>query len=414
MESILDYIPLRAFAVLIALIVVIISYFKWKFTYWKTRGVLTPPPTIPFGNSFTLKNRLSIGENFAKMYRELKTKNLRYFGMYVFSRPIFMPIDPDLIRSILSKDFDHFVDHGNYINEKSEPLTANLFNLEGLRWKTVRAKLTPTFTSGKMKMMFHTLVQCSSGLVDVVDKLIEDDEPIDIKDVVSRYTTDVIGSCAFGIDCNSLKDPNSDFRVFGKKIFVANIPKTITRLLASGLPFIVKLFNLKIFHQDVEDFFLDVVKKTVDYREKNGVIRKDFMQLLIHLKNDVNIQDDEHVNKNLIRGDTSNAQTGKSLTLAEISAHAFTFFLAGYETSATAITFCTYELAQNPEIQNKLRNEIREVLERHNGEVTYDAMMEMTYMDKCIQGTEIRATLMTIIFKFHIIKRTRRCQFCRI
>lgn len=73
------------------------------------------------------------------------------------------------------------------------------------------------------------------------------------------------------------------------------------------------------------------------------------------------------------------------LTISEAAAQAFGFFLAGYETSATTTTYCLYELACNPCIQNKVRNEIEELLQTH-GEITYETVNEMDYLQKVING----------------------------
>ncbi|KAF2900952.1 hypothetical protein ILUMI_05233 [Ignelater luminosus] len=385
-------------AISITLILIIYVFLKRRFTYWANKGVECLPPTIPFGNAKDLLFRRStFGELFKEAYKKFKSEGLKCFGFYLLYNPVFVIIDPELIKTVMTKDFQHFTDHGVFVDEEREPLTGHLFALEGLKWKNLRAKLTPTFTSGKMKMMFYTLVDCSKGLIEVVDNTINAGKALDIKDVVARYTTDVIGTCAFGLDCNSLKNPDSEFRKYGKTIFETSVKQLIARTLATTCPTLLRVFNLTFLNRESSEFFLKIIKETVNYRENNNISRKDFMHLLIQLKNNVKVKDEEHV-ESLIQLDES-TEVGKSLTINQLSAQAFVFFFAGFETSSTALTFCLYELVANREIQEKLRNEINTVLGKHNGEITYDGIMEMTYMDKCIQETLRKYPPIPLIFR---------------
>jgi len=71
-------------------------------------------------------------------------------------------------------------------------------------------------------------------------------------------------------------------------------------------------------------------------------------------------------------------------------AQALIFLLAGYETSASTLTFALYELALHPEIQQSVRAEIVQVLSKHGDKLTYDGMKDMSYLDRVVSGEERR------------------------
>ncbi|GBP96555.1 Probable cytochrome P450 6a21 [Eumeta japonica] len=95
-----------------------------------------------------------------------------------------------------------------------------LFNLEGNKWRHMRNKLSPTFTSGKMKLMFPIIVSISEEFVQVFAQAAQVNEVVEVSDLMARFTTDVIGSCAFGLDISSLRDPDNKFRLMGRKSLV--------------------------------------------------------------------------------------------------------------------------------------------------------------------------------------------------
>lgn len=80
----------------------------------------------------------------------------------------------------------------------------------------MRATLSPSFTSSKMKMMYGLMCECAQQFVDHFLKAGKETVTLEMKETFSRYTNDVIASVAFGIKCDSLKDPENDFYVKGK------------------------------------------------------------------------------------------------------------------------------------------------------------------------------------------------------
>jgi cytochrome P450 family 6 len=69
-------------------------------------------------------------------------------------------------------------------------------NIEGDYWKKLREKLTPTFTSGKMRLMVPTIVSVGTKLETFMEKTIQESSEVEIKDVLARFTVDIIGKAA--------------------------------------------------------------------------------------------------------------------------------------------------------------------------------------------------------------------------
>lgn len=72
-----------------------------------------------------------------------------------------------------------------------------------------------------------------------------------------------------------------------------------------------------------------------------------------------------------------------------MAAQAWVFYVAGFETSSTTMSFCLYELAKNPDIQKKVQKEIDEVTEKYDGKLSYDVVNDMKYLEWCIDGNEL-------------------------
>ena len=294
MECIFEKLFLYLGALAVSVLAVVYAYFKVSFTYWKKKNIPYVEPNFPFGNfDDTLRFRKSIGSIFEDIYNKLEGQ--KYGGIYVCTKPLFLFRDPDIIKNILVKDFISFQDRGFFNDEEIEPLTGNLFSLEGSKWRNFRVKLTPTFTSGKMKMMFQTLVDCGEELGSILEKCANNEEVIEVKDILARYSTDIIASCAFGIQCNCLKNPDAEFRQWGRRVFGPSVRNAITALLSPLFPKAMSVLRLGPIEPKVSKYFRNMVEKTVNYRERNNVTRNDFLQLLIQIKNKVNL-DDENEN----------------------------------------------------------------------------------------------------------------------
>lgn len=156
---------------------------KRVYSYWDRLGFPYIKPSIPLGNlADSWNGKKSIGKELYDLHLQSK-KPIE--GVYFVFRPALIVREASLVKSILTTDFASFMDRGFYHNS-NDPVAANMFMKSGQDWKNLRAKLTPTFTSGKLKGMMPTIIQIADNLKQKLAPSADKNEIVDIKDLTIR------------------------------------------------------------------------------------------------------------------------------------------------------------------------------------------------------------------------------------
>lgn len=373
------------FAFVSIVVLAVILFLKYVYSYWDRNDFPNLKPKIPYGNvKGVAKRTQSFGVAIYELY---KATTEPFIGIYLFFRPALLIRDLSLVRKMLLNDFNYFHDRGLYYNEAHDPMSTSLFTLPGKKWRDLRQTMTPAFTSGKIKNMFSTYLAVGQKLQQCIALKAANNEVVDMRDFVTRFVIDIIASVAYGIDIDSFKNPKNDFKVIATD---STSPSFFNNVRGAGIFLCPKILEYLRIHANpkyVEKFFLNLVGNTIEEREKHITVRKDLMQYLIQLRNTGEID-----TENWKVTTTSGAK--KTMSIEEIAANVFLFFIAGFATTSASIAYILYEITQQPKLLFKLQSDITETLQSHNGEITYDSIQDMKYLDLCVKGEYIRFPLL--------------------
>ncbi|XP_058802793.1 cytochrome P450 9e2-like [Phymastichus coffea] len=354
---------LIACSLIVVIICALYYYAEKKLNYFKDRNVPYAPGLPILGNMakflFRRQHFTEMMLDIYRMYPEAKYVGAFDFGM----RPVILLRDPELIKTVTIKNFDSFPNHYVVFDEKLDPLFGgNLLNMVDDQWREARNLLSPAFTSSKMKSMFQLMLECAKNFSNHLSELAEKSrQVIDMKNLFTRYTNDVIATCAFGISVDSLKNPKNDFYLFGKKAINFENFSMWKFFIANTFPKLLKVLGIRFIDKGTAKFFTNVIDEMVRTRDEHGISRPDMIQLMMNAR---------ETEKKYLK-----------LDINEMTAQAFIFFLAGFETTSTQMCLLTHQLAINPDIQDRLQNEIDQVLEETGGNPSYDAIQGMPYLD---------------------------------
>ena len=130
-----------------------------------------------------------------------------------------------------------------------------------------------------------------------------------------------------------------------------------------------------------QDWFCNFVRENEASRKKVSLAHEDVFQLLLSIKDKYRKSMPSCISANPFHIDLIS-----EFTNVEMAGHSLMIFLEGYETSSTTMSFVLYELARAQHVQDRLYQEIVDVLKRHNNEFTYEALQDMVYLDQCVSG----------------------------
>lgn len=368
------------FLILILLVVFLIWFYtlvRKQYSYFSDRNMLFVEPTFLLGCLNKLKTWADVFQFTHEVYWMFKGRDV-LGGLFIFTAPEVVITDLDVIQDVLVNDFKSFQNHPIYMNGKVDPLSTHLYGMCGEQWRNMRTKLSHAFSVSSIKAIFDTASQVTEDLVQRVDHFSSQGKPFCAKDLSMRYICDSVGSCAFGMNCRAMMDEDPILLKIAARLFQPKKRELYSYMAACAYPKVADYIPWVRTPKEVEHYFMGIIKETVQYREENNIVRNDFMDILIQMKNNGCLVDDE------------SGEFIGSLSGDELIAQAFLFFFLTYHNCRVMLTFAIYELSSNQGIQDRAREEIFRVLgsveQENEAELTYSKLEAMTYLQQIADG----------------------------
>ncbi|KAH0504811.1 Cytochrome P450 3A6 [Microtus ochrogaster] len=202
-----------------------------------------------------------------KFDNECYKKYGKMWGLFDGQTPVLAIMDTEMMKNILVKEF-----YSVFTNRRDVGPVGMMSKAISLskdeEWKRIRALLSPTFTSGKLKEMFPIIEQYGDILVKYLRREAEKGKPLDMKKVFGAYSMDVITSAAFGVNVDSLNNPKDPFVEKTKNFIRFDFfdPLFLSVVLFPFLTPMYERLNVSVFPKDSIAFFKSFVERMKENR----------------------------------------------------------------------------------------------------------------------------------------------------
>lgn len=330
---------------------------------------------------------MSVADDFAY---SLMSSSEKFCGFMQLGTPVLLIKDMELTKKVLIKDFDHFVDRRQFFTKDDGSLHQMLPSLEGDEWKGVRASVSPTFTTGKIRRMMEYFNSVGKEWVEEYDHKAKSSPSgsvnIDVLASVNQYTVEVISSSVFGMSAGTIKNPKSQFAVNANRIADFRGSQMFKFALRMQFPRLSRLLRLSIMDKPSLSFFEKILEQGLKSRLNGDAKRNDFIQLLVEAqRGELKAVGSDELSAFEKEAQISGTEKKQYLTEEVMNAQSVVFFFAGFSTTSNLITFALYALALHPEVQDRLRQEVAKIV-KEDGSFDYDDVGQLVYMDMVVCG----------------------------
>jgi len=395
---------------------------------FRRMGVPFVPPHLLYGNNHEFRGSGNQVDAFQKWRKEYG----KVYGFFTGRVPTLVISDMDMVREILTREYNVFLNRPDMCVD-AEPVISTLVGLRGDRWKEVRSLLTTTFSSAKMKLMTNIINEKVDTFIDVLRVEERSEKVVDCYDKFQGLTLDVICQCALALESNCQRDKD-DYLLRSVRGFLKNaINWAITIVfyfpMLGGV--LTYASNKLAYSGRMTQIIVSHVEKVMEIRrQKKDFKTVDVLQLMMDASETVmseaanqkkdSTSSDEN-NNSLVGSSSANVPTSLhktsngiyerlhasvarrdlKLTDKEIVANAWVFLMAGFETTASAMAFTTYLLAEHPEVQEKLHREILKVVPSGAADfLTYEQISEIPYLDHVLtEGMRLFPPIVSFVIR---------------
>lgn len=297
----------------------------------RTKRPVPPGPRSlnPFHNALEFRrNPLNFLAGLVKQYGDISQ-------FHLFNMPIIFINTPEYLKHILQEKYSNY-DKNVFLFEIVRPLLGNgsLNAIGGQTWLHQRRMLQPAFHRQRIAVFGMMMTQATTVMLQRWEKRADGHAPLDLLEEMGLLTLQIVCKALLSID---------DFSEHAQTLMSSTLE--INRELArfAHVPFPPLTFptpSHRHFWQDIHK--LDkIVYTIIDQRRQSKEDTGDVLSMLMQAIDE---------------------ETGKGMSSVQLRDEIITFLLAGHETSANALAWIWYLLAQHPEVEQRLHTELEQVL----------------------------------------------------
>ncbi|OAD71650.1 cytochrome P450 CYP5203 [Phycomyces blakesleeanus NRRL 1555(-)] len=280
-----------------------------------------------------------------------------------------MTIDPRNVEHVLKTNFENYV-KSNWFNYCTEHLLGHgIFNANGAQWRWQRKAASLIFNVKNFRDQFTETFSVFIDEIEILcsetlDKAVVSGDAVDIHDHMFRFTLDSFVYLGFGVQLNALKTK-------GEVTFAASFD-------ACQLYSFEKFMNPLIEFTSVIDRILHPRKKTM----KQHIATVDQFAADVISKRRTELANGEVHTDLLSRFMSAKNENDEPLNDKELRDVVLNFIIAGRDTTAQALSWTFYCLANAPEVEEKLFKEIKDYIKdekKMDSTELYETIKNMTY-----------------------------------